>query len=589
MINQKKIDFLIKQGFDKNVIKLLVDCGVEKHIMWFLAMIKKGAIDNINENDIKIINFYFEKTAASKVKSMEYLDALSVARKFEQNEKRKLKNQIYHFKNGFYISILNPVDLREEGVAMSNCVGTYEERVSLGIVGLLALKQPSGKTVAHIEIKKNGLIGQNYAKANTRLGKESWMMILEFFEKHSKLVDLSKLFGESYVVTYRGGNIDEIILSIPTSVNIFVENGIKKIDQINGFEAKRFAPDYKLEESAIKITSQSDVAEWVESKKREVIKSYDELIVQILATTASKLFLSDNIKERIFGSKKNSYLLKGENYNLSEIDPNHGDNREEVMAPALEEPYEPEERDIPLNRLVRNVAARQQRIRENIVQRDEPGEAPMPGRLGNPERIMEAPINEGREAFIWQNPLRGVAVEMPDGAPDERREGNVVLDGLQNEENQMQQIQNQIIEQREILREQIAEAEALIEEQLKEKGEEPAVVEIPFVGGYEATVEDDNGQTYGIVEFNEDGEINGIAEKMEKLAGDYEFADDDAVVIAMAGGEQRADGFEAVGDDMEMENVDDAEGEQRGEERPFDELPNMPEAFENIMQRAVRK
>lgn len=372
MISDKKIEFLVKQSFERDIIKMFIDCGVDKHLVWFLTSHKKGLIPNLNIEDIKMVNLYLEKFASANKKNQTttYSDALIAARRFDLNEKRKIRNQIYHFKNGFYISILNVVDLMDEGEFMANCVGSYEGKVMAGLVGILALKYPSGKTAAHIEIKKNGLIGQNYAKANTQLNKECWMMILEFFENNSKLVDLSKAFGESYVTTHHGGCIKEILLTIPTSVNMMIDNGVKISEQVSGFEIKRFAPFHGEKDRAIKMNSQSEVVEWIEQKKRDIITIYDELIIQTLSTSASKLYLSDFMKDKIFGTKKGAYLMKGNNYNLSEIDPRYGQNmgyedaqvpvrmdEREIMEPVMEndgelaQPAPHDEYDVALNEM----------------------------------------------------------------------------------------------------------------------------------------------------------------------------------------------------------------------------------------------
>lgn len=353
MVSEKKIEFLTKQGFEKDVVNMFINCGADKHLLWFLTMHKKGFIENLNSENIKLVNSYLDKNQINK--NAKYSEVLTCAKKFEQNERRKLNNKIYHFENGFYISILNPIDLQDEGKNMSNCVGSYEERVHSGEVGILALKQSNGKTVAHIEIKKNGLIGQNYAKSNSQLGKECWMMISEFFEKNSKIVDLSKMFGESYVSTSRDSHISEVILTIPTSVNMFIEDGIKKTEQINGFEVKRFIPFKNGKENAIKMNSQSEICDWIEKKKKEIINAYDELSAQVLSISASKLYLSDVIKERIFGDKKDAYLMKGDCYNISEIDPRYGQEHfvDAPMAPMdfnnaimdMEEAIEP----VPMN------------------------------------------------------------------------------------------------------------------------------------------------------------------------------------------------------------------------------------------------
>ncbi len=317
MISEKKIQFLEKQGFKRSVIENFMNYKIDKYILWFLSMNKKGLV--ISEQEAILLNNYFEKSSDPKATKREFLETLSKAKEFDKNEKRKIKNIIHKFDNGYYVSVLNASDLYEEGTVMSNCVGGYEQSVYSGEVGIIALKQPSGKTVAHIQISKNGLISQNFAKANTPIKKEYWMMIVDFFNKNSKSVDLSKMFGESYYVNCHGSLIKEISLSIPTAISVYVKNGKKEQQQIDGFEVKRFTSSNSY--TTLSLNSKEELIDFLENKKKEILVEYDDMISQVLATSASSMYLSDEIKEKIFGNKKGSYYMKGDDYDLSEIDP----------------------------------------------------------------------------------------------------------------------------------------------------------------------------------------------------------------------------------------------------------------------------
>lgn len=339
MASEKKIDFLTTQGFSKDAINLFIEYGIDKNLLWFLGAHKKNIINSLNKEEIILVNKYIESFKDSVKHS--YPNVLKLAMLHKQNQDRKNKNIIYVFDNGYYISILNKEDLKEEASIMSNCVFThYYGRVEEGQVGILALKQSSGKTVAHIEIQKNGLIAQNYAKANKQMGKDEWTMIYEFFSKNSKGVDLSSLFGEAYVAESHGAYIDEVILSVPTSVNVNLHNGTKQTSEQDGFEVKRFSLLPKRSSSTFKIPNKSEIINWIENKKQEVNKFYDELISLVSLTSACNLYLSDEIKEKIFGSKKEAYLMKGNSYNLSEIDPRFGSKNmtEEGLGDAMAEP-----------------------------------------------------------------------------------------------------------------------------------------------------------------------------------------------------------------------------------------------------------
>jgi len=383
MISEKKINFFITQGFDKNVIDLFINCGIYKHLLWFLGAHKKGGIEYMNTEEIKIVNHFLER---SKNVSMDlsYPEMLQQAYLFKKDEERKQKNILYTFKNGYYISLLNSNDLIEEGVLMSNCVGGYQKRVLHKAVGILALKQPSGKTVVHIEIKKNGMIGQNYAKANTKMNHSSWMMILEFFNQHSKTVDFSKFFGESYVATNMDGYISEISLSVPTSINISLSNKGKKTEQIQGFEMKRFILLERHKEASVRINSKAEMLDWITQRKQQAIQMYDELYSEITNTSASNLYLSDNIKERIFGSQKGNYLMKGNDYNFSEL--NETTPTEEGAVRAME--------DARLGEMIQAI--------DRVVRNEDLAAAPREEIFGNRPVNLNAEIPRARAREILQ-------------------------------------------------------------------------------------------------------------------------------------------------------------------------------------------
>lgn len=345
MVNNKKIEFLVKQGYDRNVIDILIDCGVEKNLLWFLTINKKGFMKNLDSSEINIVNKYLEDCsdaikylASFKDRTKIYTEAVRQAYIYKNDSERKEKNIIYRFENGYYVSILNEQDLQLEGKIMSNCVGGYYHTVKDRELGILALKHPSKKTVAHIEIKKNGQLAQNFSKANSQIGIEYWKMILEFFEKNSKKVDFKNLFGDAYVTSSGGGYINSVSLCAPTSITYELKDGVKKISFNDAFELKRFSLDIPKHTEEIKFSEKSDLTKWLQDKKNEILKVYDDLTEQINLTNSSDLYLSDEIKEKIFGSHKNAYLMKGEKYNLSEINI----QSTSLYEQAIPEPLEPE-------------------------------------------------------------------------------------------------------------------------------------------------------------------------------------------------------------------------------------------------------
>jgi len=338
MATQRKIDFLIKQGFDKDLIETLIGFGVDKQLLWFLTQYKKEQF-NLDERNIRAINELFEnpikikkddsskkfKKTSSEMEEItlekkSYFEVLMLALQVKADKERKQNNILYTLKNGYYFSKLDPEDLKEEAEIMGNCVYShYSGHVKEKTLAILALKKSNGKTVGHIEVKINGLIAQNFGKANVELTREHWKMVLEFFQANSKNINLSNAFGQSYVVVFSDLYIKEVSLSVPTEVHMRLVNGKKELDTFSGFQIKRFVPSNRARDIHYCFLDKQEVVKWVEQKKQELITAYDNMILNIMDTDASRMYLSDEIKEKLFGK---NYFLKGDSYNISEIEPN---------------------------------------------------------------------------------------------------------------------------------------------------------------------------------------------------------------------------------------------------------------------------
>lgn len=373
MISENKIKFFSSQGFEKKTIDALINCGVDKYISWFLAKYKKQElkqIDSTTETDIKLCNDFFIKAKVSPEGSMSFNAVLQTSKKYFENEERKKNNIIYRFENGYYISVLNPQDAHEEGTNMSNCITGYGQKIKNGELGILALKQLNGRTVAHIEVKKNGMINQNYAKANAQLNIHFWKMILDFFSKNSKKIDENKVFPHQYQIEHRGSLIYSVGLIVPLNVTSSLHDNRIKQDVSNYFNMKQFHLITDREEN-INIEKKEDLISLIENKKNEITKEYDKLI-NFINTTSSpyELYLSDEIKEKIFGSKKGAYLMKGESFNIQEISPYYEemqlkkrtDDEEIALGEQLEDAvYDNEVIEQPIGELIGH---RDPRVRE---------------------------------------------------------------------------------------------------------------------------------------------------------------------------------------------------------------------------------
>src|ERR1035437_7183010 len=288
MVTSKKIEFFVKQGYNKSDIDFLIECGVDKHLISFLNMFKMGYVNSSDKENIKSINNYLINGAgrtitlitedlfnqnqkkhltsskssslkqaphgrdayvygAYKPKRITYKQLLNEAISYSKNEIRKANNIIYKLQNNYYISIIEPQDCYEEGTSMSNCIVDYDYKISpKGNIGILALKKQNGKTVVHIK----------------------------------NIIPC------------------EILNNIITKDKIEIVTALKK-------------------------------------HKEQINQKVDDMIERLLITSASKLYLSDNIKEKIFG---HSYTMKGNDYNFSEINYDYGNDGNKSKCVHIDAP-----------------------------------------------------------------------------------------------------------------------------------------------------------------------------------------------------------------------------------------------------------
>jgi hypothetical protein len=376
MVTSKKIEFFVKQGYNKSDIDFLIECGVDKHLISFLNMFKMGYVNSSDKENIKSINNYLINGAgrtitlitedlfnqnqkkhltsskssslkqaphgrdayvygAYKPKRITYKQLLNEAISYSKNEIRKANNIIYKLQNNYYISIIEPQDCYEEGTSMSNCIVDYDYKISpKGNIGILALKKPNGKTVVHIEIKRNGVIGQNFCKSNKQITIEYWNMIIEFFENNCKELDLDKkAFGEYYRFYCGGNSLGEVSVGIPTGITQIMTNGKTEIQLHDFISIKNIIPCEILKNIITK--DKIEIVTALKKHKEEINQKVDDMIERLLITSASKLYLSDNIKEKIFG---HSYTMKGNDYNFSEINYDYGNDGNKSKCVHIDAP-----------------------------------------------------------------------------------------------------------------------------------------------------------------------------------------------------------------------------------------------------------
>lgn len=376
----KKKDFFLKQGYSEQLIEHLEKLGVKTHMFWFLTNLTRLASSKQNvytgeyKNLIILVNEHLESTTKNKFKTFE--DAVTMIVRKKEKEERIKHNTLHTFADGHYIVRLTHQDLGDEGRFMSNCLSTYADRVKSNECCILALKNKKNETMVHFQVQRNGAISQNYEKANTSVRYKYWKYVNEFFNTHSKKINTDKFFDFGWRLHINRLNIINLEALLPTSVIHKMNNKGEKQVEIEGSSiVKKF--DYVL---PLKVDFTSfDKVEIIEKIQHLQITTnniFDELLKEVEITEGKNLYLSDEIKEKLFG--KNGFTLKGNDYQFNDLLHGlYGENRDvQILENAAREdiaeergPEAPLRGFRELGRLVR-----QQALGRNIAPPEMPGE-----------------------------------------------------------------------------------------------------------------------------------------------------------------------------------------------------------------------
>ena len=346
----KRKEYFIKQGYSVELIEYLGALGVETHMLWFLTnltrIIQANKENNVFVDEFKnlMVNEYLELSTKNKFKSFE--DAVTFILSEKEKEERIKRNTIHTFSDGLFIVKLTAHDLGAEANMMSNCLGTFTKRVQNNDCAILALKNKKGETLVHIQIQKNGVISQNYEKANGNVRLKYWKYIYEFLKKNSKNVDTENFFDFGWKLHVDRNNFLNLECVLPTSTLQKMGNKREKISFIaENTIIKKFA--YKMPGKINLISfKKKDLAEEIQEYRNHVNTVCDELTKELEMTEGKNLYISDELKERLFG--KDAYFLKGEDYNFNDLLYGlYGENRE-LMAMEEAARQEPE-RDEPIH------------------------------------------------------------------------------------------------------------------------------------------------------------------------------------------------------------------------------------------------
>ena len=318
----KRREFLINQGYPEKLINFLESSGVRKHMLWFLNQLKHKSDSPENtynfKDTIKFINAHIESNGKNTFKNID--EAYKSAYVEDYKKKTVLKKALYTFKDGHSIVLLKPSDLQAEGMWMSNCIGGYSENVSSKNTALLALKNPDGDTLVHFEILKNGSLAQNFEKANMPVRNKYWKYVYEFFKNNSKNIPADKHFGFAWRAAMDFSNKGGINMTaqcvVPKRISKHIDN---RGQMVTSLESSETLKEFKTHLPMIDFCEfdKDNFVKKLKEAKANIIKSLDDIINNAEITDGENLFVSDKIKEALFG--EGSYLMKGDDYNILDL------------------------------------------------------------------------------------------------------------------------------------------------------------------------------------------------------------------------------------------------------------------------------
>lgn len=349
-MNRKSSHF-IKQGYPEKLVNLLESCGVRKHMLWFLQQITKGnyvVSSKESQNVIVEVNQHLEQLKTSNP-FIGIHEAYQAIKKQKEKKDKTIKNTLYKFKDGFSVVKLEHNDLEDDGLAMANCVGSYVNQVRKNHFAILALKDENLKTVAHFQILKNGSLAQNFEKANTDIRYKYWKYIMEFFKSHNKNIAIKK-FDKDFDFGWTCGFPDTFAIAatitLPHVVGKEIGHNGEVVEFAKGLDFKRFKMqlDYS---GGIRFTRDKEcLVSYLQGIQKKFNDSFEDLIKKIKITEGYLLYLSDQMKEKIFG--KNNYLLKGNDYKYIDLLLTENGNQDQMggapinnrinVVEAIEEP-----------------------------------------------------------------------------------------------------------------------------------------------------------------------------------------------------------------------------------------------------------
>lgn len=322
-----KNDLINDLKISKEIVELVEECTDDpEYLEWLSVKInKENLIDKYDREKLKniintIIDYCNKSYVTSSFRNKTIYEMFIYAKEQENLLKNKELRVLHKFDDGHYIINLMSEELIEEGEYMSNCVGDYRNKVKSKRLAILALKNKKHKTIAHIEVLKNGAIYQNYEKANMPIRYKNWKYVTTFFKKNKKEpINLSnKELGFNFMWNLKmERQALKVFCNIPEQIRFRLTSEGELEKEYDPIDIKGFGvTPFLNEKREAFFENKKELIDYLNKYKENITNRITDMIKSIKITNGEMLFLSDEIKEKIFGE---SYLMKGCDYKHEEI------------------------------------------------------------------------------------------------------------------------------------------------------------------------------------------------------------------------------------------------------------------------------
>jgi len=300
--------FLLSNGRNIETIKFCKSLKVpQNHIVWFVDKIEKENF-SINSEEVKknirLVVKLFNKNIKLKEDLKSLKQAFFHASQFIESDESEKKRILYTFPDKSYIINLTPKELYFEAKFMRNCLNDLSSEVRRKDIAILSLKDKNSKTICHLQIGKNGNLEQHYEFANSNITLKTLEYINEFFEKSEVFEEKLKQNKINKLYDINQYDFDFSITSkIPfeKKVSLFGEELDDK--EFNTIPLKTYNQN-NFFENDYKNLNYDEVISTLKEMKENMIKSFENIIMQLEVSKENFFILNDEMYYRIFDKKQ---------------------------------------------------------------------------------------------------------------------------------------------------------------------------------------------------------------------------------------------------------------------------------------------